>query len=754
MRKNSGRRGGASGWSETGAITASNRLDDWISIQPDGMIVVNSGKVELGTGVRTALAQIVAEELEVPAERVRMVMGDTRRTPDEGYTAGSKTIQFGGFGLRQVGAHARAALIERAAEHFGVEPGRLSVGNGTVYVPGAGGKSVTYAELAGGRPFDRIISGEMRAKDPGSYRVVGSPQRRVELPAKFTGAQSFVHDMKLPGMLHARVVRPPSPGARIKTVRDNPTGTEPRPSRLIRIGESFLAVVAEREEDAVRAARSVEVTWSKADTLPPMDGIYDEIPTMPSLDRSRLDRGDARRAIDAAENEGRKVVRAEYRQPYQAHASLGPSCAVADYVAAGAPSAGAPSFATPASGATRAGAPSAGISAASAGADRVNIWCSSQGVYPLRDAIAELLSLEPEQVNVVHVEGAGCYGHNGADDVAADAALVSREAGAPVRLQWSREDEFGWEPYGPAMVIRMEGALDRDHRMDALRHEAWTPSHAYRPRTANDLLAQRLVTGEPIAPRTMYVGGDRNAPTDYRIPNEEVVMHWLERSPFRVSALRSLGGTANAYANECFVDELAHAADADPVRFRLDHLDDPRAIEVVRRAAGAAGWSLENGWPATDGRGEGYGIAFARYENAEAYVASVAHVAVNGDTGEVRALRFFVAHDCGLIINPDGLRNQIEGNLIQGTSRALLEEVTWDLGGVTSLDWNSYPILPFRAIPDIVIVLIDRPEERAVGAGEPATITAAPAIANAVFNAIGIRLREVPFTPKRVAALL
>jgi CO/xanthine dehydrogenase Mo-binding subunit len=402
---------------------------------------------------------------------------------------------------------------------------------------------------------------------------------------------------------------------------------------------------------------------------------------------------------------------ATYRQPYQAHASIGPSCAVAD---------------------VRNG--------------EVVVWSSTQGPYPLSRALADLLDVPAEQVRVIHVEGPGGYGQNGSDDAAADAVILARAAGWPVRVQWSRQDEFAWEPYAAAMTIDLQAGLDEEGNVTAWEYNAWTPSHTGRPRTGMELLAGQLISGRPAPPRTAYYGGERNAPTNYTIPNQRVAVHYVA-SPLRTSSFRSLGAAGNTFANEAFMDELAALARADPLEFRLRHLDDPRARSVLAAAAEQAGWGTA--LPP----GEGLGLAYAQYENTEAYVAMVAHVRVKTSSA-VRLLRVIAAHDCGLIVNPDGLRNQIEGNIIQAASRALKEQVTFDESRVTSVDWESYPILTFSEAPAIEVVLIDRPDEPALGAGEPATVTVAPAIANAVFAATGARLRQAPFTPARVRAAL
>jgi CO/xanthine dehydrogenase Mo-binding subunit len=437
--------------------------------------------------------------------------------------------------------------------------------------------------------------------------------------------------------------------------------------------------------------------------------LYSYIRNQPTTDNVIVEEG----KVDAAFKRAATRRTATYAQPFQAHASIGPSCAVADVQA-----------------------------------DRAVIWSNSQGVYPLRGALAELLKMSPEQVQVIHAEGAGSYGHNGSDDAAADAAILSQVVGKPVRVQWSRQDEFAWEPYAPAMVMEVSGGLDRQGQVIAWQYDVWTPSHVGRPRGKSQLLAGQLIYGQRSSRPQWFGGGDRNAPTNYDFPHQRVTAHWLADSLLRTSSMRTLGGAANTFANESFMDELAAATQIDPLEFRLRHLTDPRAIEVVRAAAQRSEWGTP--LPA----GEGRGLAFAQYENEVAYVATVAHVHVEPLSGAIRVLRIVTAHDCGLIINPDGLRNQIEGNVLQSLSRALYEEVTFDESHITSIDWDSYPILKFSDVPDVDVVLINHPDQPAVGAGEPATITTAPAIANAIFHASGARVRQIPFTPQRVKAAL
>lgn len=699
--------GGWSGggeWSESGAVKKANQVDDWLSIGTDGSVMVMSGKVELGTGVETALAQIVAEELDVPFERIKMVMGDTGRTPDEGYTAGSSTIKNGGYSLRHASAEARRALLEMASDRLDAATDELVVHDGVVSVSHHPARTVSYAELIGGKRFNRRITEKAPLKNPKEYAVVGKPVARVDIPKKFTGAPSFVQDMRLPGMLHGRVVRPPGPNAELVSVDE----TSVHDVRVVRLG-NFLGVVAEREEQAVRAVQNLKVEWRQSARLPKMDDLYDYMRRQPATDEVSVEEGN----VDSAFKRAATKLEATYYQPFQAHAALGPSCAVADVQP-----------------------------------DHAVIWCPSQGVFPLRGALAGLLEMPPQKVQVVHVEGAAVYGHNGVDDAAADAAILSRAAGKPVRVQWSRQDEFAWEPFAPAMMLDVRAGLDDKGKIVAWSYEAWTPPHGNRPRVRSQLLAGQLIFGEKPPPPQWYGGGDRNAATNYDFPAQRVVMHWLHGLPLRTSSMRSLGGAGNTFANESFMDELAAAAKADPLEFRLRHLSDTRAREVLTQAAGRAGW----GTSLPDG--EGRGIAFARYENEEAYIGAVAQVRVDHASGEVRVKRIVVAFDCGLVVNPDGVKNQIEGNVIQSMSRALKEQVTFDESRVTSVDWDSYPIVKFSEVPQVDIVVINRPEEKAVGAGEPSTITTAPAIANAIFAATGARVRQVPFTAKRVKGAL
>jgi nicotinate dehydrogenase subunit B len=502
-------------------------------------------------------------------------------------------------------------------------------------------------------------------------------------------------------------VRARQPGARVLSVDESAV----RDARVIRLG-NFIGVVAEREEQAIRASGQLRVTWEETADLPPMESLYAWMRAQATSEEVITEGGDVEGAMRGAA----KRVHAVYEQPFQAHASIGPSCAVAE-VQDGS----------------------------------LTVWASSGGVYPLRGALADLLGLPPEHIRVIHLEGAGAYGQNGSEDVAADAALLARETGRPVRVQWSRRDEFIGEPKAAPMVIEVSAGLDDQGSIVAWRYDVWSPTHTNRPRTARGLLAGREVREmrEQTPPSAAtFFGGARNAPTNYALSDQRILMHGIADPPLRTSSMRSLGGAGNTFANESFMDELAHAAETDPLVFRLRHLEDPRARDVLEAAAQASGWG------ATLPAGEGRGVSFARYENDEAYVATVAHVTVDEATGAVRVRRIIVAHDCGMIVNPDGVRNQVEGNVVQALSRALKEEVRFDAGGQTTVDWESYPILTFSEVPGLEIVLISRPDEPALGAGEPATVTVAAAVANAIYAATGARLRRVPFTPERVRAAL
>ncbi|HEY5269174.1 MAG TPA: molybdopterin cofactor-binding domain-containing protein [Anaerolineales bacterium] len=692
-----------------------NWLDDWLAINPDGTVTAFSGKVELGTGVRTALAQIVAEELEVPLERVHMVMGDTERTPDEGYTAGSMTISSSGTALRNAAAEARRLLLKMAAKRLDARLDELTVQDGLISLIRHPEQKITYVELMGGKAFNLEVTGDVPLKDSKTYTIVGTSTPREDIPRKVAGQPSFIQDLRVPGMLHGRLVRPPSAGAELILMDESSVAEFPGLVKVVRRG-NFIAVVAEREEQAILAAQHLKVEWRERATLPPMQDLYTTLRSQPTQDTLLVEQGDYKTAFKQAARQ----LHAAYYQPYHAHASIGPSCAVADVKE-----------------------------------DQITVWASTPGPYPLSGTLAQLLDVPAEKVHLIHVEGPGSYGQNGSDDAAADAVILSQAVGRPVRVQWSRQDEFVWEPKAPAMVMEVHGGLDAHGNVVAWDYHVWSPSHVARARSPEQLVAGQLISGQAASHFGFSFGAERNASTNYSFPNQRVTVHYLADSPLRASSFRSLGGAENTFANESFMDELAAAAGVDALDFRLRYLADARAREVLKAAAGKAGWEAR---PSPHGKknklAQGRGVAFAWYENDQAIVACVAHVQVDATSGAVRVKRVVVAHDCGLIINPDGLKNQIEGNVIQSLSRALKEEVIFDEWRVKSVDWDSYPILTFSEVPEVEIVLINRPDQPAMGAGEPSTITTAAALANAIFDATGARLRQIPFTPERVKAAL
>ncbi|MHB0775820.1 xanthine dehydrogenase family protein molybdopterin-binding subunit [Halomonas sp. WWR20] len=695
-----------------------NAVDAWLVLTAEGEAVIYSGKVELGTGVETALCQIVAEELAVPLAATRFVQGDTELTPDQSYTAGSKTIQNGSDPMRRAAATARRLLIERAAEALQVEPRRLVAENGWIHVEGDPSRALGYAALVGDGTFESRIDDEPAFVDPAHYALVGHSVARVDIPPKVFGQFVYVQDITRPGMWHARVIRPPTTGATTlnAVIESVDESTVPNGVQLVRRG-NFLAVAAESEWQAIRAAQSVQVAWRTESMMPHPDALYATLKQRGGEGERIAGNGD----VDAALAGALRTFQAEYRWPYQVHDSIGPSCAVAEVTAS-----------------------------------RATVWSGTQGVYPLRGSLADLLDMDEARVHVIYVEASGCYGHNGADDVTGDAALISQALGRPVRVQWSREDEHGWGPKGPAMVMALRAGLDADHRITAWAFDNWTPTHTTRPSRdagAANLLAGNLARG--LVPQGPAIGGDRNAPVTYVFDDYRVTTHWIPtaQSPLRPSALRTLGAIQNTFANESFIDELAFAAKTDPLAFRLRYLHEPRAVAVVEAVTQRAGWPgraapqryLQN----DDRRVSGRGMAYAQYENENAYVAAVVELELSIRQG-IRVRRVTVAHDCGQIINPDGLRNQVEGNVLQATSRALKEEVRCNPRGITSLEWGAYPLLTFPEIPEVDIVLVDRPGQPPLGAGEATSAVIPAAIANAVFDASGIRLREVPFTRARL----
>jgi CO/xanthine dehydrogenase Mo-binding subunit len=684
-------------------------VDGYIAIHADGSATLFTGKVDLGTGLRIALRQMAAEELGLDVVRIAMVEGDTALTPNQGPTAGSTGVMRGGVQLRQAAATARQTLIGLAAERLGRSSAELEAEGGEVR-PKGGGAGVGFGALVADRRFGVKLDPKAPLRKPASYRVVGQPLPRPDVPGKVTGRHAYVHDFSFPGMLHGRVIRPPSVGARLVSVDEASVAGIPG-VQVVRL-EDFLGIVAEDEWDAILAARALKATWRGAEALVGHDAVRDWMRAGPFIGEEKLvAKGDAAAALADAE----RRLAASFYWPVQTHGSMGPSCAVADVKP-----------------------------------DAATVWTASQATHRMQPAFAKILGLPPANVRLIYLDGAGCYGMNGHDDAAADAALLSKAVGRPVRVQWTREDEHGWDPKGPPQLLALEGALGPGGRIAAWRTEMWLPKATASlpnvpllgPEAAGIQQAQGISTGLIT----------QNGDPPYAVANVEVLVHWLKDAPLRPSNIRAPGKIANCFAVESFVDDFAAAAKADPVQFRLGGLSDPRGIEVLRRAAALVDWQPRPS-PSPSG-GIGRGVAYIHYKHSETYVAIAMEVSVERDSGAISVTRVGCAHDCGLVINPDALRGQIEGSILQTLSRTLLEEVTFDRARVTSLDWESYPILAFPDVPEIRIDIVDRPQEPPLGAGEAAATPVPAALANAVFDATGARLRTVPFTPSRVREAL
>ena len=704
-------------------------LDSWLAITPDGLVTFYTSKVELGTGTITALAQIVAEELDVPVARIKMDSGDTSRTIEQGSTVGSRSIERAGPQVRQAAAAARQELLKLATAQLGVPDARLTVADGVVSVMGDASKKINYGQLIGGKRFntkitasgtgwDMKVAPEVKAKDPKTYKIVGQPVKRFEIPAKVTGEHNYIHDVRIPGMLHGRVVRPPVINTEPVSIdRDSIRGI--RGVVMIMREGNFVGVIAQTEWAAIKAARALKITWSKPTSKVPStpDELFAYLKnTKPARTLKPVDKGNVASAL----TQGKKTYQATYRWPFQMHGMIGPSCSIADVKG-----------------------------------DKATIWSGPQGPFRTRSSVAAILGLKAQNVRIVYHEASGSYGRMSTDDGAEDAALMSRAAGAPVRVQWSRQDEHGWEPKGPAQLDEVKAAIDGEGKIIA-----WDFADYSQPWTASGstpLLASLQVGLRPNNPGGS--NGTQSGGEFYAIANQMILCHHInwhfpEPIPLRTSNLRAPGDIARCFASEGFLDEIAADLKIDPVELRMRHLTaNKRGAECLKAAVDKAGWQKRpSPAPASSGNvARGRGVAMT--QRANTYIAIVAEVEVDKSSGQVAVKRIVCSHDCGLMINPDGVMNQVEGNVIQGVSRAMYEEVKFDANGsVTSLDWATYPILKFPDLPDLDVVLINRPEMNPLGAGEGATIPPAAAIANAIYDAVGVRLREGPFTPNRVLA--
>ncbi|MDR8399985.1 molybdopterin-dependent oxidoreductase [Paraburkholderia sp. USG1] len=696
-----------------GSLKTNPYLDSWIRIDRAGKVTVYTGKVELGTGVRTALLQIAAEELDMAPSLITFLTADTGASPDEGLTAGSHTIADSGSALLNASAQVRGLLVDAAAQHFGVAGSVLSARNAVIKAPD--GRSMTYGEAVGLVDLHRMALPVSPLKNPATFAVIGTSLPRVDIPRKVTGGVSYVQDLTMPGMLHARVVMPHVYEARLLQTNTPVILKMPGVVKVVRNG-SMLAVVAKGEWQAVQAQRALAAgsQWTPGRELPDPATVHRDLKTIAT---QHIEIANTHAAAGAAV----KTLGAKYTKRYMLHGSIGPSCAVALF---------------------KDGA--------------MTVWTHSQGVYPLRDGLAEMLSMPKDKVRCIHVEGSGCYGHNGADDVAAHAALIAREMdGQPVRVQWMREQEQTWDHYTPAMVTEVSASLDASGSIVDWNYALWSSSHNERIVNAGRLIpAQWLEKPFVPAPSVPMVqpegGGDRNAIPLYALPNLHVVNNFSPTMPLHTSAMRSLGAHMNVFTIEMFMDELAAAAGIDPVAFRLKHMQDPRARDVIQLAAAKFGWPR-----APRKRNHGVGFAFAKYKNLMAYVAIAVEVSVVPKTGQVILEHAEAAVDSGQIVNPDGIRNQIEGGVIQSASWTLYEQLQFDTKGIRSFDWSSYPILRFSAVPRSVNVhLIDQPGAPFLGAAEASMGPTAGALGNALFDATGKRLRDLPLAGEGLRKLI
>jgi nicotinate dehydrogenase subunit B len=675
-------------------------INAWLEVLANGRLRVLTGKLELGQGIRTAVAQVAAEELDLEMNQVEVVLAETGRTPNEGYTAGSGSIESSAMAIRYAAAAARKKLLELAAQKMNVPVTELTTAKGTVSLKN-GHRTFTFGEILDGRQLTDEIRLPVALKAKDKYGLVGKAVPREDISRMVSGEPVFVQDLRFPGMVHARVVRPPAYGARLLTFHEQAVQKKVPALLKIVVNGSFLAVIAADEYQAMQAQQLLREnsTWADGPPLPKVSGepLAGYLTSLPVKTQRTTEKG----SISALA--GQSTVKARYCKPYIMHGSIGPSCTVALY-----------------------------------DNNMLHVWTHSQGVYPLRDSLAALLKLPAANIHVKGVPGAGCYGHNGADDVAADAALLALAwPGKHVRLQWSRDEEHAWEPYGSAMVMDAEALLDSSGKISHWKYALWSDTHGTRPGgNAENLLLARYLEKPLIGQPSGFSGGAyRNAEPYYAIPNQQVEAHFFS-GPLRVSALRGLGAYANIFAIESFMDELAEKAGKDPYGFRLMHLQDERAKDVIRKLQ-----ALTQGQekPQT-----GMGMAFSRYKNSAAYCAIAARVAVNKKTGAVQVQKMWAVIDAGEVINLDGIKNQTEGGMIQSASWTLQEQVQFNEKHITSRHWDAYPIFRFSQVPEVEVAVLDRPAEKPLGAGEAAQGPAAAAIVNAVYRACGKRVRYLP----------
>lgn len=688
--------------------TIDNKLiDSWIRLDATGHLTVLSGKQELGQGIKIALIQIAAEELDIHPDRCHIINSDTGQTANEGFTAGSNSVEGSGSAIRQAAAEARLYLLKLAGQKLNTNPDSLRVENGTIKAPS--GEETTYWKLLEGKFIEEKITGEATPKNPTNYQFVGQSFKREDIVKMVKGESHFVHDLNLPGMVHARILHPPSYQNRLQSIDLTEVESMPGVLKVIRNG-SFLAVVAEREYQAVKAREKLKslAIWDKAPIELLQDQLFGSIKNTPGKpEEVQVSPGISDTISKAAINH-----QAEYFRPYHMHASMGPSCALAIWEG-----------------------------------DELTVWTATQGVYPVRNTIADLFSLDAEKIRCIGVPGSGCYGHNGADDVSGEVAMIAKELpGRHVRLQWMREDENKWEPYGTTMAFRISAGIDSDGNLLAWDTVVWSDSHSTRPNgSAGSFISARHLDPPIELRKGGWSGGShRNGIPEYTFKAKQLYLFDYD-GPLRTSSLRGLGAYANTFAMECFLDELIRKSGNDPFEFRIKNLEDPRAIAVIKELAERSNLKTKSK-PANTG----FGVAYARYKNATSYFAVLAEIKIDKEAKNYKLKKLTGVIDSGLTINPDGLKNQTEGGMIQSASWTMMEEVTFDQNGITSVDWNSYPIMRMIDVPEVEVHIIDRPETKPMGAGEAAMGPVAAAIANAVFDATGSRIRNLPIKPEKI----
>ena len=689
-----------------GVMKQANKVNSWLEVLGDGRVRVLSGKVELGQGIRVAIQMVAAEELDMDLEKVEVHLAETGVTPNEGYTSGSASIKNSAMSVRYAAATARRELLKLASTKLNVPMESLTLFNGVIRST-ANKKSVTFQELLKGAQIETEVTTPVRIKSKDDHRYVGKAIPREDIKKMVLGNQIYIQDLRFPGMVHARVLRPPSYRSELVSLDDSQLkNAVPGIIKKV-VNGNFIAVIAEREYQAVKAERYLKMhsKWIIPEVFPEMEKLYDHIREIADEPENIRNDGDVKVTF-----EKRKTLKATYTKPYIKHGSMGPGCAIAMY-----------------------------------DQEVLHIWSNSQGIYPLREALAAMLKMDKGKIHIVSVPGAGCFGHSTADDAAADASLLALDyPGKHIRVQWSRTDEYSWEPYGSAIIADIEVSLTESGKIEAWKSDIWTDSHSTRPNSdpGTLLVARHLENPMDMQSRGYRGGGHRNGDPYYDIPNLQLNAHYYD-GPLRVSSLRSLGAFANIFAIESFMDELADKAGKNPLDFRLEHLEDKRAIDVIQKVKDMTVSQMI-------AAGEGLGYAFSRYKNTDAYASIAVKVVVDRSKGLVSIIKMWAAIDVGEVINLDGIKNQTEGGMIQAASWTLKEQVKFDNVKITSTDWSTYPVIRFSDVPEVEVSVIDRQDQPALGGGEAAGPPTSAAIANAIYRACGRRIYNLPITPKKI----